>query len=614
MNPEQAKTQEEVEAKVQMWKTDVRILLECGQDQDQNMVQNEDQMITILLSILPDKIVEQIMSKYDVGMTSLDEMEEKLREYMDKIGDNQHRSKAVKKVSQVKVNTDDCNHQEEDEWTQYWDQEYGNFWLKTATKRQRTEEAGEDKDARAEEAEGVNGPGKAAKGKGKGKGGPKGGCHECGGPHFVRDCPVRQQRKGGKGKGGKGWESVQPRYWNAWNPGFINRQWSSWRPGGYNPKGKGKGKGGFQSTFGGKGEGAQGMDVNKLTFPPLCSVENSSTNYYGPESEDWGSDEQSKSNEWTAESGIWLGLNAVCKKKSLSYSKTQDFDAAIHQSKCWKGQEESMFRDERNKIEDISRQGHAIQVPVSRSADRRVPSATFVRCGGFEHCNTFEALQDEEEEDDDRCVECNFVQSTCPASQTSSCGWNKERAALHRRHSQESEEKEEKKEVLKQIRTLQKAVKKEKTVAACNEKKKGWQCLSLAVDSGACDNVIDPGDICAYEDRVEETEASKNQENFIAANGEEIPNYGQVRVPAITREKTVRGITFQAAGVSKGLLSVEKMNECGHLVVFDGDASFIANKKTGEVNRMRRQDGNFMLDLWIPPPEVAQSLGFAGRP
>ena len=235
-----------------MWKTDVRILLERGQEQDQNMVQNEDQMITILLSILPDKVVEQVMSKYDVGMTSLDEMEEKLREYMDKIGDNQHRSKAVKKVSQVKVNTDECDHQEEGEWTQGWDQEYGNFWLKTATKRQRTEEAREDKGAGSEEVEGANGPGKAAKSKGKGKGGPKGGCHECGGPHFVRDCPVRQQRKGGKGKGGKSWDSVQPRYWNAWNPGFVNRQWSSWRPGGYTSKGKGKGKGGFQGMFGGK--------------------------------------------------------------------------------------------------------------------------------------------------------------------------------------------------------------------------------------------------------------------------------------------------------------------------------------------------------------------------
>ena len=37
------------------------------------------------------------------------------------------------------------------------------------------------------------GKGKAAqlnKGKGKGKG-PKGGCHECGGDHYVRDCPLR---------------------------------------------------------------------------------------------------------------------------------------------------------------------------------------------------------------------------------------------------------------------------------------------------------------------------------------------------------------------------------------------------------------------------------------
>ena len=100
----------------------------------------------------------------------------------------------------------------------------------------------------------------------------------------------------------------------------------------------------------------------------------------------------------------------------------------------------------------------------------------------------------------------------------------------------------------------------------------------------------------------------------MAANGEEIPNYGQVKIPAITREKTVRGITFQAAGVSKGLLSVEKMNECGHVVIFDGDASFIVSKRTGEVNQLRRQDGNFMLDLWIPPPEVAQNLGFARRP
>ena len=48
--------------------------------------------------------------------------------------------------------------------------------------------------------------------------------------------------------------------------------------------------------------------------------------------------------------------------------------------------------------------------------------------------------------------------------------------------------------------------------------------------------------------------------------------------------------------------------------MFDGDALFIASKKTGEVNQLRRQDGNFMLDIWIPPPDVAQPLGFGRLP
>ena len=62
--------------------------------------------------------------------------------------------------------------------------------------------------------------------------------------------------------------------------------------------------------------------------------------------------------------------------------------------------------------------------------------------------------------------------------------------------------------------------------------------MSLAVDSGACDNVIDPKDVSAYEEDVKETEASRNNENFLAANGEEIPNFGELKVPAVTREKT----------------------------------------------------------------------------
>ena len=66
--------------------------------------------------------------------------------------------------------------------------------------------------------------------------------------------------------------------------------------------------------------------------------------------------------------------------------------------------------------------------------------------------------------------------------------------------------------------------------------------------------------------------------------------------------------------MATGLLSAEKMNETGHIVVFDGDNSYVASKWAGDVNMLRRQDGNFMLDLWVPPPAVAQGLGFAKQP
>ena len=39
-----------------------------------------------------------------------------------------------------------------------------------------------------------------------------------------------------------------------------------------------------------------------------------------------------------------------------------------------------------------------------------------------------------------------------------------------------------------------------------------------------------------------ETEASANQENFFAANSKDIDNYGEVKVPAVTRERTLRGM------------------------------------------------------------------------
>ena len=153
------------------------------------------------------------------------------------------------------------------------------------------------------------------------------------------------------------------------------------------------------------------------------------------------------------------------------------------------------------------------------------------------------------------------------------------------------------------------------SIDACTEENKGkWKCISIAVDSGACDNVIPPQELPGYESRIEETRASKNGEDFVSASGDVIPNYGELKVPVVTREMTTRGMVFQAAGVAKPLGSVKKMLQAGHRVVFDSEMSFILNKSTGETNLLREEDGNFLLDVWVPPPEIAEAAGFTRHP
>ena len=96
----------------------------------------------------------------------------------------------------------------------------------------------------------------------------------------------------------------------------------------------------------------------------------------------------------------------------------------------------------------------------------------------------------------------------------------------------------------------------------------------------------------------------------MSASGDTIPNYGELTVPMLTRESTTRAMRFQAAGVAKPLGSVKRMIMAHHRVVFDEEGSYIENKVTGEVNMLREEDGNFMLDVWVPPPEVVNNSGF----
>ena len=43
-------------------------------------------------------------------------------------------------------------------------------------------------------------------------------------------------------------------------------------------------------------------------------------------------------------------------------------------------------------------------------------------------------------------------------------------------------------------------------------------------------------------------------------------------------------------------------------MVFDEDGSFIYNKRTGELNQLREESGNYMFDVWVPPRETVATF------
>ena len=69
-------------------------------------------------------------------------------------------------------------------------------------------------------------------------------------------------------------------------------------------------------------------------------------------------------------------------------------------------------------------------------------------------------------------------------------------------------------------------------------------------------------------------------------------------------------MTFQVTDVTKALGSVSKIVANGNKVVFDGSGSFIENKRSRERLWMREDNGVYVLDVYVAPPDDYDRKGF----
>ena len=59
-------------------------------------------------------------------------------------------------------------------------------------------------------------------------------------------------------------------------------------------------------------------------------------------------------------------------------------------------------------------------------------------------------------------------------------------------------------------------------------------------------------------------------------------------------------MTAQVCDVNKPLMSVHKLVQTGHRVIFDDGGSWIEDKATGECIDLKESGGMYMLRMWVP--------------
>jgi hypothetical protein len=131
--------------------------------------------------------------------------------------------------------------------------------------------------------------------------------------------------------------------------------------------------------------------------------------------------------------------------------------------------------------------------------------------------------------------------------------------------------------------------------------------MEIVLDSGAADHVIDKADAPDYE--VKESAGSRAGACFIAANGERIPNQGEMQLQLKLGETPIAS-TFQVSQISRPLWSVGRICDAGYKVVFQKDGAEVFHVVSGtKIGNFTRKQGLYVGDFKLRNPSLFKRQG-----
>ena len=97
------------------------------------------------------------------------------------------------------------------------------------------------------------------------------------------------------------------------------------------------------------------------------------------------------------------------------------------------------------------------------------------------------------------------------------------------------------------------------------------------------------------------------------ASGDLIPNLGEKRFEVMNDAGVTRSMTAQVCDVNRALLSVKKVVQSGHRVVFAPEGGYIEDLSNGEQLKLHENGGMYVLKMWARRP-FQRPAAAEGRP
>ena len=132
----------------------------------------------------------------------------------------------------------------------------------------------------------------------------------------------------------------------------------------------------------------------------------------------------------------------------------------------------------------------------------------------------------------------------------------------------------------------------------------------ITIDSGASENVI--SEKLAPQFRTRPARGSRGDVKYVTANGSVMSNQGEKEVKVRTKEGHRCMLRMQVTDVQKPLMSVPRICDAGHRVIFTKQGGHIEHEESGQKTEFVRENNVYRLKVEMAGGEEAV-FGRRGR-